>query len=80
MSVWADLERKCLKGTAKTYEGRKVFVGNGKLLVNRDQVFRLGEKGVGVEMNQRKTWIIFLQPKMPIEVQNCSYKYLRDAD
>ena len=53
VSVWADLEKKCLKGFAKQYTGKKVFVGNGVLQVSRDQIFKENIGGIGVVVDTR---------------------------
>ena len=46
MSVFADVDSKCLRGFAKKFEaGRKIFVGNGVLALPREELF----KGSGVK-------------------------------
>lgn len=47
VSVWADVEGLCLKGFKARYDGKVKFIGNGKLLMERSDVF-LGCKGVAV--------------------------------
>eukprot|EP00088_Acartia_fossae_P047166 TRINITY_DN5111_c0_g1_i1.p1 TRINITY_DN5111_c0_g1~~TRINITY_DN5111_c0_g1_i1.p1 ORF type:complete len:447 (-),score=97.17 TRINITY_DN5111_c0_g1_i1:9-1349(-) len=53
VSVYADLDKKCLRGHAKVYTGRKVHVGNGLLKVSREQVFKENVRGIGVVMDDR---------------------------
>ena len=55
VSVWADLEHRCTQGTSKKYEGKKVLVANGVLHVNRDEVFKQNQRGIGVLITQRKS-------------------------
>ena len=51
VSVFADVEDKCLRGFAKEFPGAKVFVGNGKALMSRDDLFKTDKpKGVAIEM------------------------------
>ena len=46
VSVFADVDSKCLRGFAKKFEaGRKIFVGNGVLALPREELF----KGSGVK-------------------------------
>lgn len=57
VSVWADLERKCLKGWKRHFEsGPKLFIGNGICLFSREEVFSDGDqpKGVAVCMTRLK--------------------------
>ena len=39
VSVYSDLDGKCLKGTATGYHGSTVFVGNGLAMMSRDELF-----------------------------------------
>lgn len=39
VSVYADLDGKCLKGWAAHYDGRKLLVGNGISQVSRNNLF-----------------------------------------
>jgi hypothetical protein len=54
VSVFADLEKHCLRGRSQPYTGRRVFVGNGTLLISRADVFRDNKRGVGVRLVERK--------------------------
>lgn len=52
VAVFADVEDKCLRGFAKEFAGKKVFVGNGKALMGRDDLFKTDKpKGVAIEMS-----------------------------
>ena len=44
VSVYADVEGKCLRGYMKPFEGKKLFVGNGVMHVARDDIFRTDKK------------------------------------
>ena len=53
VSIWADLDGNCSKGLKKSYNGNKIFIGNGICQVNRLEVF--GENfiaHVGVKMTE----------------------------
>ncbi|XP_033159939.1 tRNA (cytosine(72)-C(5))-methyltransferase NSUN6 [Drosophila mauritiana] len=54
VNVYADLDGKCKRGTVKRYESpNKVFLGTGKVLMQRYQLFNNAEtpaSGVAVEM------------------------------
>jgi methyltransferase NSUN6 len=53
VSIWADLDGNCSKGSKKIYLGRKIFIGNGICQVNRLDVF--GEACIsdtGVKMTE----------------------------
>ncbi|KAJ3287971.1 putative methyltransferase nsun6 [Borealophlyctis nickersoniae] len=55
VSVYVDLDQSCLRGTAKRYEGGKLFLGNGVALMGRDVLYtvspqELKGKGVGILM------------------------------
>uniref|UniRef100_A0A2R5L697 Putative trna and rrna cytosine-c5-methylase nucleolar protein nol1/nop2 n=2 Tax=Ornithodoros turicata TaxID=34597 RepID=A0A2R5L697_9ACAR len=53
VAVYADLDDACLKGYTRSYTGRKVFVGNGKALVSRSDLFVAKvSRGVAVQMTQ----------------------------
>ena len=39
VSVYSDLDGRCLKGTATDYSGSVVFVGNGQAVMSRDELF-----------------------------------------
>ena len=39
VSVYSDLDGRCLKGTATDYCGSVVFVGNGQAMMSRDELF-----------------------------------------
>ena len=55
VSVFADVDSKCLRGFAKKFEaGRKVFVGNGVLALPREDLFKGGgvKSGVAVRMTE----------------------------
>ncbi|KAK3754890.1 hypothetical protein RRG08_020803 [Elysia crispata] len=55
VSVYADLDKKCLKGLTSKYTGRKLFVGNGISQVSRAEVFNAHSetlRGLGVLMTQ----------------------------
>ena len=42
VSVFGDLLGQCKRGWNKEYEGKKYFVGNGLLLQNRQDLFKVG--------------------------------------
>ncbi|XP_078655899.1 tRNA (cytosine(72)-C(5))-methyltransferase NSUN6-like [Branchiostoma floridae x Branchiostoma belcheri] len=53
VSVYVDVEGKCLRGYQKPYQGSRVFVGNGVARMNRDDIFSVAQEdlsGIGVEM------------------------------
>ncbi|RUS87554.1 hypothetical protein EGW08_004660 [Elysia chlorotica] len=55
VSVFADLDKKCLKGLTTKYTGRKLFVGNGISQVSRADVFNAHSeslRGLAVLMTQ----------------------------
>ena len=55
VSVFADVDSKCLRGFAKKFEaGRKIFVGNGVLALPREELFKGGgvKSGVAVRMTE----------------------------
>lgn len=55
ISVWVDLEGKCTRGLTKRYTGQVLFVGNGRILMKRDELFRQSSTpvcGVAIEMHQ----------------------------
>ena len=39
MSVYSDIDRKCLQGMTGVYTGSTMFVGNGYSMVNREDLF-----------------------------------------
>lgn len=39
VSVYSDIDMKCLKGTAREYDGETMFVGNGVAIMNREELF-----------------------------------------
>ena len=43
VSLFADVEGKCRKGLTRTYEGRKLFLGNGRALLGRNDIFCSGD-------------------------------------
>lgn len=51
VSIYADLEGNCSKGSKKVYTGCKIFVGNGICTVDRSQVFgEIVAADIGVKM------------------------------
>ena len=56
VSVFADVDSKCLRGFAKKFDaGRKVFVGNGVVELSREDLFKGGgevKSGVAVRMTE----------------------------
>ncbi|XP_035688833.1 tRNA (cytosine(72)-C(5))-methyltransferase NSUN6-like isoform X1 [Branchiostoma floridae] len=53
VSVYVDVEGKCLRGFQKPYSGPRVFVGNGVARMSRDDIFSVAQEqlsGIGVEM------------------------------
>ena len=40
MSVYADLDGFCKKGFKKNYDGQKYFVGNGIVILARNEIFK----------------------------------------
>ncbi|KAL2912939.1 hypothetical protein HK105_207610 [Polyrhizophydium stewartii] len=57
VSVFVDLDGRCLRGQSKRYTGSKVFIGNGHALLGRDDLYRfspkeLKDRGVGVLMTE----------------------------
>ncbi|XP_005094968.1 tRNA (cytosine(72)-C(5))-methyltransferase NSUN6 [Aplysia californica] len=54
VSVFSDLDGKCLKGFAGKYPGRKFHVGNGVAQVARSDLFNAsgGVRGIGILMTQ----------------------------
>lgn len=55
VSVFADIDKKCLKGLATKFEGTKLFIGNGVSQVSRSGVFNANSeslRGVGILMTQ----------------------------
>ncbi len=39
VSVYADMDKKCLKGSTGVYTGATMFVGNGRAEMSRDDLF-----------------------------------------
>lgn len=39
VSVYVDLNGKCLKGLMQTFQGDRLFIANGVCMVNRKEVF-----------------------------------------
>jgi len=56
VSVYLDLENKCLRGFQKKFNGKKLFIGNGISMFNRDQLFKSIEniRGLAVKLTERK--------------------------
>ncbi|XP_059172386.1 tRNA (cytosine(72)-C(5))-methyltransferase NSUN6-like [Physella acuta] len=54
VSVYADLDGKCLKGRASVYDGQKLHVGNGVSQVARSDVCNVNtsHSGIGILMTQ----------------------------
>ncbi|KAK3109203.1 hypothetical protein FSP39_025417 [Pinctada imbricata] len=54
VSVYADLDGKCLKGSNKVYTGNKTYVGNGVAQRSRAEIFKTENplSGVGVLMTE----------------------------
>nr|CAG8444175.1 9721_t:CDS:10 [Entrophospora candida] len=55
VAIMVDLDGKCLRGYLKNFTGRKLFVGNGKMILSRDQIFQTDPSlvsGIGVLMTQ----------------------------
>lgn len=54
VSVFSDVDGKCLRGLVKPFAGRKVFVGNGVSRMARKEVFASNNpRGLAVEMTNR---------------------------
>ncbi|CAB3367542.1 Hypothetical predicted protein [Cloeon dipterum] len=55
VAVYADLDGKCLQGTATKYKGNKMLVGTGILELDREKLFNnIAEKPKGIAV--RMTW------------------------
>lgn len=52
VAVYADLSSRCLKGWITPYEGNKVFLGNGIMHCDRQELIQLGNRGIAVEMTE----------------------------
>merc|ERR1719239_477554 len=54
VSVYSDIDPKCLKGSSGVYQGNKIHVGNGIAQVSRADLFNStgGVKGVGILMTK----------------------------
>ncbi|VDI01025.1 Hypothetical predicted protein [Mytilus galloprovincialis] len=54
VSVYADVDGKCLRGLTKTYEGQKLFVGNGIVQYSREEIYCNEQplSGIGVLMTE----------------------------
>ncbi|ELU16404.1 hypothetical protein CAPTEDRAFT_182050 [Capitella teleta] len=54
VSVYADVDGGCRKGLTKPFEGTTIFVGNGRMLMSRRDIFVSMEKvsGMAIQMNQ----------------------------
>jgi hypothetical protein len=39
VSVYADVDGQCKKGLMTPFQGRKIFVGNGKAVLSRKQLY-----------------------------------------
>ncbi|GFN76215.1 ribosomal RNA small subunit methyltransferase b [Plakobranchus ocellatus] len=53
VSVFADLDKKCLKGLISKYQGTKLHVGNGTSQVSRSEIFgsnKTNQRGIGILM------------------------------
>lgn len=51
VSVYADIRNKCLRGSTQPFKSDRVFVGNGRAIQSRDQIFKSSvAKGVAIEM------------------------------
>ncbi|CAH1790954.1 unnamed protein product [Owenia fusiformis] len=53
VSVFVDLDGKCLKGLPKSFDGARYFLGNGKAIVSRQDLFCFEDEapdGVGIKM------------------------------
>ena len=44
VSVFADVEGAVRKGLAKKFTGKRLFVGNGVVVMGRSQIFCAGDK------------------------------------
>ena len=44
MSVFADVEGQCRKGLTKPYNGKKIFLGNGRAVLTRNDIFCSGNQ------------------------------------
>lgn len=53
VSIWVDLEGLCLKGLKIPYGGNVKFIGNGKLLMQRNDIFS-GVKGIAISSIKMK--------------------------
>ncbi|XP_065071143.1 tRNA (cytosine(72)-C(5))-methyltransferase NSUN6-like [Rhopilema esculentum] len=55
VSVYADLDGLCKKGFKKHYDGQKYFVGNGIVILARNEIFKkIQPRGVAVKMNNQR--------------------------
>ncbi|KAG5866399.1 hypothetical protein JTB14_025990 [Gonioctena quinquepunctata] len=54
VSIYADVDKKCKRGLQKTFEGRKLFIGNGILKMQRHQLFaeNISPSGVAVQVTE----------------------------
>ncbi|XP_032234165.1 tRNA (cytosine(72)-C(5))-methyltransferase NSUN6 isoform X1 [Nematostella vectensis] len=54
VSVFADLDKQCRRGCSKPYNGSTLFVGNGKAVMSRSDIFCTNGKlsGIAVRMCQ----------------------------
>ncbi|XP_044271977.1 tRNA (cytosine(72)-C(5))-methyltransferase NSUN6 [Tribolium madens] len=52
VSIYVDFEKnKCKKGFLKLYEGKKIFIGNGEVILGRHQLFcEAPQTGIAVKM------------------------------
>lgn len=39
VSVYSDVESNCRRGLTKPFHGKKLFVGNGKAKMSRNEIF-----------------------------------------
>ncbi|XP_003739882.1 putative methyltransferase NSUN6 [Galendromus occidentalis] len=53
VAVYADVDQKCTRGLKRWYTGEKMFVGNGRAMVSRDEIFKNNvNSGIAVEVTQ----------------------------
>ncbi|CAG9765466.1 unnamed protein product [Ceutorhynchus assimilis] len=52
VSIYADLNKKCLRGLIKPFTNLKLFIANGIVQQNRQEIFQSTPKGLAIEISE----------------------------
>ncbi|XP_006812001.1 tRNA (cytosine(72)-C(5))-methyltransferase NSUN6-like, partial [Saccoglossus kowalevskii] len=71
VSVYADTDSLCRKGSIKKYDGIKVYVGNGVAQVSRSDIFTENDinSGVGIKMTEP----LYSAPSLNAVLPDCMF-------